>query len=69
VVEHRVLLRHVHVASAGRFAPAAGEDAFDAFAANVRKAKFDGRLSIECSWNRFEDEAAAALSYLKTVFP
>ncbi|MEF3306151.1 sugar phosphate isomerase/epimerase family protein [Paenibacillus sp. GYB003] len=69
VIEHRELLHHVHVADTRRFVPAEGDEAFDAFAECVRRANYDGRLSVECSWNRFEEEAAAGLNYLKRIFP
>lgn len=67
-VRYAELLRHVHVADSARFVPRAGDAAFDAFADCIKRAGYDGRLSIECSWNSFEGEAAEGLSYLKQVF-
>lgn len=68
VVLHRQQLRHVHVADDDRFVPGTGRYPYDAFSDCMRRAGYDGRLSIECKWNDIETEAASGLAYLKTIF-
>ncbi|MBD2863540.1 sugar phosphate isomerase/epimerase family protein [Paenibacillus oceani] len=64
IVEHKELLRHVHV-SDDRYAPGMGSYPYDSLADCIRRAGYNGRISIECLWNDFGAEAAAGLSFLK----
>lgn len=61
-------LHHVHVADTGRFAPGTGSYPYDKFAALLHDAGYDGRISIECGWKQFEQEAKQARDFLAHQF-
>jgi sugar phosphate isomerase/epimerase len=67
MVAHRELLQHVHV-SDSRHAPGMGSCPYADFADCIQRANYDGRISIECLWNDFQAETAAARRYLSQVF-
>lgn len=67
MVLHQDRLRHIHV-SDSRYAPGMGDYPYDQFVDCVRRAGYDGRVSIECQWNQFEDEVTNARAYLERVF-
>lgn len=71
-LEHLVaagdLLRHIHVADTGRKAPGTGDYPYADFARLLRQAGYDGRVSVECGWGDFDDEAPRARRFLQRVF-
>jgi sugar phosphate isomerase/epimerase len=58
-------LRHIHVADSGRGAPGTGHYPYEEFAERLRRAGYDGMVSIECRWNHFATEARPALEFLR----
>lgn len=67
MVEHKDLLRHVHVSDSRR-APGMGDYPYDRFVDCIRRAGYDGPISIECQWENLEREAIAAKEFLTRVF-
>ncbi|WEG13799.1 sugar phosphate isomerase/epimerase [Pullulanibacillus sp. KACC 23026] len=61
-------LKHVHVADTGRLAPGTGQYPYHEFVARLREANYQGRVSIECNWNDFDNEAARARQFLHQIF-
>ena len=59
------VLAHAHTAGPGRKGPGAGHD-FVPLLRALRLAKYDARLSLECSWDDLEAEAKPALVALKS---
>ncbi len=60
IVEAGDLLCHVHVGTAGRMAPGLEPHDFGPFFRALKKAGYDGRISIEAKFNNLEAEAAAS---------
>jgi sugar phosphate isomerase/epimerase len=58
-------LKHIHVADSGRGAPGTGHYPYEEFAERLRRAGYDGMVSIECRWNHFATEARPALEFLR----
>jgi sugar phosphate isomerase/epimerase len=58
-------LAHIHVADTGRFAPGTGEYPYPVFAEELRKAGYNGMVSMECRWNNFAAEAGPAVQFLR----
>jgi sugar phosphate isomerase/epimerase len=61
------LLAHVHTSDADRRTPAGAANQVDLLAA-LRRAVYDGRLSVEARFEDFERDAPAALAYLRSVW-
>ena len=62
-------LVHTHVADGDeRFYPGSGDYDFKGFNKALEEAGYDKRVSVECNWRNFEEEAPKALKYLKGVF-
>ncbi len=61
-------LAHVHVADSNRLAPGTGTYPYAGFVYQLRQAKYQGMVSVECRWNDFEAEAPGAVEYLRQVF-
>ncbi len=60
------VLRHVHTADTGRYAPGTGTYDHAAMFRAMLAARYDARLSIECNWQgRLQEQAAVSLSQLK----
>lgn len=63
------LLRHVHVAGAGRRAPTADDHEFlRGYFGVLRESGYAGRVSIEGSWNDLGAQAAEALDVLRRAW-
>ena len=63
------LLRHVHVAGAGRRAPTAEDHEFlRGFFAALKAGGYAGRISIEGSWEDLPAQAAASLAALRRAW-
>lgn len=67
IAQYGDYIRHIHV-SDSRYAPGMGNYPYETLVRCIRQANYDGRISIECLWNRFEKEAAAAKTYLDRAF-
>lgn len=67
MVAHRDLLHHVHV-SDNRAAPGKGDYPYDAFADCIRRADYDGRISLECAWSSFQEDILSAKAFLDRKF-
>jgi sugar phosphate isomerase/epimerase len=68
VYEHKDFISHIHVADSNRFSPGTGTYPYTEFASYIQKANYDGRISIECNWQNFEEEIGQSLAYLKQQF-
>lgn len=69
IVEHQAWIKHIHVADSGRRAPGTGQYPYAQFADYLRQINYNGMVSIECSWQNFEAEAAPALEFLRRTLP
>ena len=58
-------LIHIHVADTGRKYPGSGGYDYSSFFKFLKKARYDARISCECKWNNFTQEAGKALSFLR----
>jgi sugar phosphate isomerase/epimerase len=58
-------LMHIHVADTGRGAPGTGDYPYEVFEEELRKAKYDRLISVECRWRDFQEEAAPAVAFLR----
>ncbi|MDN4524067.1 sugar phosphate isomerase/epimerase family protein [Fictibacillus fluitans] len=67
LVSEKDYIRHIHVADSGRRAPGTGTYPYDRFVSCLSGAGYNGRISIECQWQDFEAEAAAARQFLSSV--
>jgi sugar phosphate isomerase/epimerase len=60
------LLYHTHIAeNAGRSAPGVNKEDFTAYFKALKDAKYDGRMSIECSWKSLDEQAGLALKTIR----
>jgi sugar phosphate isomerase/epimerase len=58
-------IKHIHVADSDRGAPGTGQYPYAEFAERLRRAGYDGMVSIECRWRDFASEAKPALEFLR----
>ena len=65
VVNAASLLAHVHVADGGRRAPGHGGYDYAGFMQAVRAAKYERRISAECSWEDFAAQAPVTLQFMR----
>jgi sugar phosphate isomerase/epimerase len=65
VVDAAPMLAHVHVADGGRRAPGHGGYDYAGFMRVLRAAKYERRISAECSWEDFNAQAPAALQFMR----
>lgn len=63
------VLAHAHTADTGRRAPGTGQYDHAAFFQALKAAGYDGRVSIECSWDDFAAEIGPALAHLRASLP
>ena len=68
ISRHGQWLAHIHVADSGRLAPGTGQYPYAAFAAELQRAGYQGRISVECRWQGIYTQAAPAVSFLRQVF-
>jgi sugar phosphate isomerase/epimerase len=69
LLDYKTWIKHIHVADTGRRSPGTGDYPYAEFANDLRQAKYDGRVSIECRWTDFKTEAAPALQFLRQILP
>lgn len=65
VVAAGSLLAHVHVAGGGRKAPQVPGYDYAGFMAALRQVGYDARVSAECGWDDFAQEAPQALAFMR----
>jgi sugar phosphate isomerase/epimerase len=56
---------HVHLADSDHLPPGQGDFDFMPFFATLREINYDARISLNCSWHDFEQEAPTTLAYVK----
>lgn len=67
-VTAREVLRHAHLAEpAGRRFPVKIDDEIRGFFSSLKRAQYDGRVSVEAGYTRFEEEARAALAVMRAA--
>lgn len=60
-------LVHCHIAEKeGRRAPGTAQEDFVPYLAALKKAGFQGNITIECSWKNMKEECRPALAYLRS---
>lgn len=59
---------HVHVADTNRRAPGSGSYPYLEFAAKIKQAPHVTRVSVECQWGDFAQEAPVAVRFLQQHF-
>lgn len=67
IVSSKELLRHVHVSDNSRVGFGNGDFPHETFVDCIRRANYDGRVSIESTLKDFAAESAAGLSYLRSL--
>jgi sugar phosphate isomerase/epimerase len=68
VAEAGSYLGHCHTADTGRYAPGSGAYDHVGFFRAMKEAGYDGRVSVECRWNNFENELTPALQFLQGIW-
>jgi sugar phosphate isomerase/epimerase len=60
------LLYHTHIAEkTGRSAPGINNEDFKPYFRALKEVKYNGRMSIECTWKNLEEQASTALIAMK----
>ncbi len=67
IVSYKEWIGHIHV-SDSRHAPGMGDYPYDTFVDCVKRAGYDGRISIECLWDNFAKETVNSRAYLHRIF-
>ncbi|MDR2765502.1 MAG: sugar phosphate isomerase/epimerase [Tannerella sp.] len=66
IVEAGASLHHCHIAEkTGRAAPGVHGDDFTPYFKALKQINYRGRLSIECNWTQFEEQAESAVAEVK----
>ena len=69
IVKYGKYIRHCHIAEKEeRTAPGEKKDDFTPYFAALKKIGYKGHVSIECRWKDMEEQAPAALAYMKQQF-
>ncbi|WP_208592131.1 sugar phosphate isomerase/epimerase family protein [Gracilibacillus suaedae] len=68
LVDAGPFLGHIHVADSYRLAPGTGTYPYETFVNYLKDANYCRRVSIECEWRNFEEEAVDSYSLLKNYF-
>jgi len=67
ITKYGHLLYHTHIAEkTGRSAPGVNNDDFTPYFKALKDVKYKGRMAIECSWKNLGEQAAPALSAMRT---
>lgn len=67
IVVHQPYIEHIHISDSRR-APGMGDYPYDTFVDCIRRAGYDGRMSIECKWHDFQTEVTEARHFLREKF-
>lgn len=65
IVAYKDYLQHIHLADTDRLAPGTGNYPYQKFTQCLKRATYNGNVSIECNWNDFEKEIFKAKEYLE----
>jgi sugar phosphate isomerase/epimerase len=66
ITRYSHFLYHTHIAeNVGRSAPGVNKEDFTAYFRALKDAKYEGRMSIECSWKSLEEQAGSALKTIR----
>jgi sugar phosphate isomerase/epimerase len=66
ITKYGHLLYHTHIAEKnGRTAPGVNGEDFTPYFKALKEIKYEGRMSIECSWKNIGEQAAPALSFIR----
>lgn len=66
ITKYGHLIYHTHIAEKiGRTAPGVNNDDFIPYFRALQKAGYEGRMSIECSWNNLGEQASSALKTMR----
>jgi sugar phosphate isomerase/epimerase len=66
IIKYGHLLYHTHIAEkTGRAAPGVNNDDFTPYFKALKAVKYEGSMSIECSWSNLELQATVALREMK----
>ena len=67
ITKYGHLLYHTHIAEkTGRTAPGVNNEDFKPYFKALKEAKYEGRMAIECSWKNLGEQAANALSVMRS---
>jgi sugar phosphate isomerase/epimerase len=61
-------LGHVHVADTGRVAPGLGNWPLNDLYAGLKLAGYTGMISVECKWQKFDEDTGPSLKFLQKIF-
>ena len=66
ITKYGHLLYHTHIAEkTGRTAPGINNEDFTPYFKALKDVKYEGGMTIECSWKNLEEQAANALKFLR----
>ena len=68
VAVYKDKIYHVHLADTGRMWPGSGMYDYLSFFRNIKKTDCIARMSVECKWDNFPEEAARSLDFLKRTW-
>ncbi len=68
IVSSKENVKHIHVADTGRLAPGTGHYHYEKFVDRIKEANYTRRVSIECNWHDFNNEATKARKFLQQCF-
>lgn len=67
ITKYGYLLYHIHIAEkTGRSAPGVNNEDFTPYYKALKEAKYEGRITIECSWNNLEKQASNAIIAMRS---
>jgi sugar phosphate isomerase/epimerase len=67
IVKYKDYIRHIHT-SDNYTPPGKGKYPYPSFVDCIKRANYDGRISIECIWNDFAKEAAESRKFVQQMF-
>ena len=66
ILKYGHLLYHTHIAEkTGRSAPGVNNEDFAPYFKALKEVKYEGRMTIECSWKNLKEQAAPALKAIR----
>ncbi|PZE22258.1 sugar phosphate isomerase/epimerase family protein [Paenibacillus xerothermodurans] len=65
LIENKDWLAHIHLADTGRLSPGTGQYPYDTFVANLKKAGYNGLISVECTVTDPEKQLPASLRFMR----
>jgi sugar phosphate isomerase/epimerase len=66
IIKYGDLLSHTHIAErTGRTAPGVNNEDFKPYFKALKEVKYNGRMSIECTWNNLEEQASSSIKTIR----